>query len=121
MDLLQEKFQEIVRERDDLALKLSQKTKDASKYKDGYYTVILFVAVFLVLIAILKFKNFEIVVSPESKKVIAISSSWWGLKTTEREIRWMKIDGYDSPGWMTKGKDGRWYLYLLDDDHPEYE
>lgn len=121
MAILQEKFQEIVEERDDLARQLSRKSKEASKYKDGYYTVIIFAAIILAFIAILKFKSFEIVVSPESKEVIAISSSWWGLKTTEREIKWMKTDGYDFPGWMTKGKDGNWYLYLIEDDRPGYE
>ena len=121
MELLQEKFREIVEERDILARQLSQKSKEASKYKDGYYTIIVFAIVVLAFIAILKFKNFEIAVSPESKEILAISSSWWSLKITEREIKWMKPDGYDFPGWMTKGKDGQWYLYLIEDDRPEYE
>ncbi len=72
-DLLQDKFREVVQNRDELEGKLAQKSKEAAKYKDGYYTVISFVIVILVLIAILKFRDFDIVVTPESGSVIAVS------------------------------------------------
>ena len=69
----------------------------------------------LLLFGILRFNDLNITVDPNEGKVTAIESSWWGLVKKEREIKWMKTDDYDSPGWMTKDANGKWYLYISED------
>jgi hypothetical protein len=81
-------------------------------YRRQSYLIAAFCCVVLVTVGALRFNDLQIIVDPSDSVVMAIESSWWGFARKEREIRWMKTDEYDFPGWMAKGRDGKWYLYV---------
>ncbi len=80
------------------------------------YLIVAILCVALAMMGIFKFNDFKITVDPNDGKVIAVESSWWGFVEREKELRWMKTDDYDFPGWMTKDKNGKWYLYIREAD-----
>lgn len=102
--------------RDELsALKWKVKESKGAN-RNQAYLIAAILCVVLTMIGILKFNGFQITVDPNDGTIIAIESSWWGLIKKEREIKWLKVDDYDFPGWMTKGHDGKWYLYIHEGD-----
>lgn len=67
------------------------------------------------LIAIFNFSGFYIAVDPDDGSIYYVKTSWWTLKKEHREIRWMKTNEYDYPGWMTKHKEtGEWYILFYE-------
>lgn len=96
---------------------LKWKVKESQGASRGQsYLIAAILCVVLAMIGILKFNDFKITVDPNDGTVVAIESSLWGFTKKEREIKWLKIDDYDFPGWMAKGHDGKWYLYIHEDD-----
>lgn len=52
---------------------------------------------------------------PNNQHPVWIKKTWWGLKTEERQLRWMKPSGYDYEGWCAKSRRGDWYPFLKED------
>jgi len=95
---------------------------NADKYRNDFFALLGLIAIVLFLVAIATFKDFEITVDPYDNSVIAISSRWWGLSKTEKQIRWMQPKGYDSSAWCAKDENGEWYPYILEPViGPDYE
>lgn len=102
--------------RDEIASLQSKLRENQRASRSQSYLIAGVLCVALLLFGILRFNDLNITVDPNEGKVIAIESSWWGLVKKEREIKWMKTDDYDFPGWMTKDANGKWYLYIREDD-----
>ncbi|MFZ5447341.1 MAG: hypothetical protein ACOZFS_01725 [Thermodesulfobacteriota bacterium] len=100
-----------------LIQELEQRRTEAEKYRKSYKTMSWIVIFTIIFLAVLKFNNYEITVDPYSNKVIAISSTCWGIKKVYREIKWVKTNEYELPAWMTKDKEGKWYPYIFEDTH----
>ena len=63
--IIKDKSQELFRRQAELKDKLARKTTEAAKYKNDYYTIIIFVLVILFFLAFLKFRDFEIIVNTD--------------------------------------------------------
>ena len=99
--------------KDNLTLKYREE-QTPKKYKSSRALVAQFFIVLLAMTAFLTFHHTEITVDPSDGSIFATESSWWGIIKKHREIKWMKTDDYDDPGWMAKGKNGKWYLYIAE-------
>lgn len=83
--------------------------------------IIFFSVIFSLIIASFLFGTFntsEIIVSTDSGDVKYVDKKWWGFSQKEYVIQWMKTDGYDGYGWMTKDEKGEWYLFIIDAPDP---
>jgi hypothetical protein len=102
-----------------LEIKVSGYLRDKKKQTHSMVAMLL---VAVGIIGVLTFNDFRITVEPYDNSVIAIKTSWWGLVSKERQIKWMRPSGYDLHGWMTKDANGEWYLYIREDNSdPPYE
>ncbi len=71
---------------------------------------------FLALFLFVTFSKTYITVYTDGPEVYAVESSWWRLSEEKRIIEWLKTSDYDYPGWMTKDKNGEYYIYLVERD-----
>ena len=88
--------------------------QEQKKRKSNRIFAVQFFVVAGVIIALLTFRHTEFTADPGDGSVFAIESSWWGFVKKHREIKWITTDDYDSPGWMARGEDGKWYLYMVE-------
>lgn len=70
----------------------------------------------LLLLLISGFSNDFIEVDIYDGSVFWVRSTWWGLSKEYKEIFWMQAEGYDSPGWMTRAKDGSFYYAIVEEN-----
>ena len=101
--------------RDEVASLQSKLRESQRASRRQSYSIAGVLCVALLWFGVLRFNDLNISVYPDEGKVIAIESSWWGFVKKEREIRWVKTDDYDFPGWMAKDTNGKWYPYIHED------
>ena len=70
------------------------------------------IAVLILTWAALAFSGSYTTVDPVSPEVLYVETSWWGLRSEERVIKWMSNPEYRSPAWMTRGRDGKWHPFI---------
>lgn len=66
----------------------------------------------------LSFERYSITVEMDSPQVYSVQTTWWGLKETRREIRWMRAPGEEYEAWCARDADGQWYPYLIETEDP---
>jgi hypothetical protein len=103
-----------------LERKIGSFLRDNKKQSHFIITILILLVMFF---GIATFRDFKITVEPYENSVVAINTSWWGLVSKAKEIKWMQPSGYDSPGWMAKDEKGEWYLFIKEDiyDEPPHE
>lgn len=101
---------------DEIASLKSKLAKSQRASSSQFYLIAGLLCIAFLLFGILKFNDFNITVAPNKGNVIAIESLWWGFVKVEKEIKWMKADDYDFPGWMTEDVNGKWSLYIREED-----
>lgn len=70
---------------------------------------------------ILLFRREYATLDPCDPHPIWIRKTWWGLKTEEIYLRWMKPTGLDYEAWCAKSRRGEWYPFIVEYDGPEPE
>jgi hypothetical protein len=101
--------------KESLNRKYGEEQKQKS-YKSNRSFAVQFLLVVGALLAFLTFRHTDITVDPSDGSVFATESSWWGIVTKHRAIKWMTTTDDEGPAWMTKGKDGKWYPYLVENE-----
>jgi len=86
--------------------------------KKDHNTLIFIGLVFVLIVLPLTYSKSFFEVETDEPKVYYVKSSFWGLSKWQTEIRWMRAPGYDYDAWCAKGKTGKWYPLLLDNDQP---
>ncbi len=86
---------------------------------DRFRIVVITCAVLLILGA-LTYERHRIEVDPSEPGVYSVTTTWWGLKESVTEIRWMKPPGYDYRAWCASDRSGKWYPYIVEPVYDDY-
>jgi hypothetical protein len=69
----------------------------------------------MIFLAPMTFESHELIVDAHTPNVYAVTTTWWGLRREEREIKWMKPEGAEYASWCARSKDGEWYPFIVDE------
>lgn len=81
-----------------------------------WFKIVVVTACIMLGVGSLTYERHRIEVETDSPQVYSVKITWWGLKEKRTEIQWRKPPGYDFFAWCARGRDGDWYIYLVDQD-----